>query len=131
MHANSSAARLGWPGRRAKASAGRRTVFPKCGAAFQGPGAFEGGRTKIERGRTRIEGGAQASKGGAAPRYVALANSLRLKLHCNNSSVYNQIFIQWEFSRLRNNGMASMFLYTIVNMYNYMYLLGAQLVLDI
>ena len=76
MHADSSAARLGWPGRRAKASAGRRTFFPKCGAAFQGPGAFEGGRTKIERGRTRIEGGAQASKGGAAPRYVALANSL-------------------------------------------------------
>ena len=74
MHADSSAARLGWPGRRAKASAGRRTVFPKCGAAFQW--AFEGGRTKIERGRTRIEGGAQASKGGAAPRYVALANSL-------------------------------------------------------
>ena len=71
MHADSSAARLGWPGRRAKAtySAGRRTFFPKCGAAFQGPGAFEGGRTKIERGRTRIEGG-------AAPRYVALANSL-------------------------------------------------------
>ena len=30
MHADSSAARLGWPGRRAKASAGRRTVFPKC-----------------------------------------------------------------------------------------------------
>ena len=55
MHADSSAARLGWPGRRAKAIAGRRTVFPKCGAAFQG--AFEGGRTKIERGRTRIEGG--------------------------------------------------------------------------
>ena len=74
MHADSSAARLGWPGRRAKASAGRRTVFPKCGATFQG--AFEGGRTKIERGRTRIEGGAQASKGGAAPRYVALASSL-------------------------------------------------------
>ena len=76
MHADSSAARLGWPGRRAKASTGRRTVFPKCGAAFQG--AFEGGRTKNERGRTRIEGGAQASKGGggAAPRYVALANSL-------------------------------------------------------
>ena len=74
MHADSSAAQLDWPGRRAKASAGRRTVFPKCGAAFQG--AFEGGRTKIERGRTRIEGGAQASKGGAAPRYVALANSL-------------------------------------------------------
>ena len=67
MHADSSAARLGWPGRRAKASVGRRTVFSKCGAAFQG--AFEGGRT-------RIEGGAQASKGGAAPRYVALANSL-------------------------------------------------------
>ena len=80
MHADSSAARLGWPGRRAKASAGRRTVFPKCGAAFQGPGAFEGGRTKIERGRTKIEGGAQASKGGAAPRYVALANSLHYLL---------------------------------------------------
>ena len=63
MHADSSAARLGWPGRRAKASAGRRTVFPKCGAAFQGPGpgAFEGGRTKIERGRTRIEGGRSAT----------------------------------------------------------------------
>ena len=63
MHADSNAARLGWPGRRAKASAGRRTVFPKCGAAlaFQGPGAFEGGRTKIERGRTRIEGGRSAT----------------------------------------------------------------------
>ena len=82
MHADSSAARLGWPGRRAKASAGRRTVFPKCGAAFQGPGAFEGGRTKIERGRTRIEGGAQASKGGAAPRYFALANSLTPPFIC-------------------------------------------------
>ena len=55
MHADSSAARLGGLGRRAKASAGRRTVFPKCGAAFRG--AFEGGRTEIERGRTRIEGG--------------------------------------------------------------------------
>ena len=68
MHADSSAARLGWPGRRAKASAGRRTVFPKCahvricGAAFQG--AFEGGRTKIERGRTRIEGGRTSIEGG-------------------------------------------------------------------
>ena len=64
MHADSSAARLGWPGCRAKASAGRRTVFPKCGAAFQGPGAFEGGRTKIERGRTRIEGGRTSIEGG-------------------------------------------------------------------
>ena len=62
MHADSSAARLGWPGRRAKASAGRRTVFPKCGAAFQG--AFEGGRTKIERGPTRIEGGRTSLEGG-------------------------------------------------------------------
>ena len=96
MHADSSAARLGWPGRRAKASAGRRTVFPKCGAAFQG--AFEGGRTKIKRGRTRIEGGAQASKGGAAPRYVALANSLntacsncemRFKFHLRGKQVMN------------------------------------------
>ena len=67
MHADSSAARLGWPGRRAKASAGQRTVFPKCGAAFQG--AFEGGAQKSNE-------GAQASKGGAAPLYVALANSL-------------------------------------------------------
>ena len=57
--------RLGWPGRRAKASAGRRTVFPKCGAAFQGPGAIEGGRTKIEGGRTRIEGGAHKHRRGA------------------------------------------------------------------
>ena len=63
MHADSRAARLGWPGRRAKASAGRRTVDgPKCGAAFQG--AFEGGRTKIERGRTRIEGGRTSIEGG-------------------------------------------------------------------
>ena len=62
MHADSSAARLGWPGRRAKASAGRRTVFPKCGAAFQG--AFEGGRTKIERGRTKIERGRTRIEGG-------------------------------------------------------------------
>ena len=64
MHADSNGARLGWPGRRAKASAGRRTVFPKCGAAFQGPGEFEGGRTKIERGRTRIEGGRTSIEGG-------------------------------------------------------------------
>ena len=68
MHArrlvDSSAARLGWPGRRARASAGRRTVFPKCGAAFRGPGTFEGGRTKIERGRTRIEGGRTSIEGG-------------------------------------------------------------------
>ena len=61
MHADSSAARLGWPGHRAKASAGRRTVFPKCGAACAFQGAFEGGRTKIERGRTRIEGGRSAT----------------------------------------------------------------------
>ena len=78
MHADSSAARLGWPGRRAKASSGRRTVFRKCGAAFQG--AFEGGRTKSNEGAHESRGGgAQASKaggGGAAPRYVALANSL-------------------------------------------------------
>ena len=78
MHADSSAARLGWLGRRAKASSGRRTVFRKCGAAFQG--AFEGGRTKSNEGAQESRGGAQASKagggGGAAPRYVALANSL-------------------------------------------------------
>ena len=61
MHADSSAARLGWPGRRAKASAGRRTVFPKCGAAFQGRGSFEGGRTRIEGGRTSIDGGRSAT----------------------------------------------------------------------
>ena len=59
MHADSSAARLGRPGRRAKASAGRRTVFPKRGAAFQG--AFEGGHTRIEGGRTSIEGGRSAT----------------------------------------------------------------------
>ena len=62
MHADSSAARLGWPGRRAKASAGQRTVFPKFGAAFQG--AFEGRRTKKERRRTRIEGGRTSIEGG-------------------------------------------------------------------
>ena len=62
MHADSSAARLGWPGRRAKAIAGRRTVFPKCGTAIQG--AFEGGRTKTERVRTRIEGGRTNIEGG-------------------------------------------------------------------
>ena len=93
MHADSSAARLGWPGRRAKASAGRRTVFPKCGAAFQGPGAFEGGRTKIER-------GAQELKGGAAPRYVALTNSLSvafmvlcIKCKCGKSAAFLPRFI--------------------------------------
>ena len=60
MHADSRAARLGWPERRAKASAGRRTVDgPRCGAAFQG--AFKGGRTKIEGGRTSIEGGRSAT----------------------------------------------------------------------
>ena len=74
MHADSSAARLGWPGRRAKASAGRRTVFPKCGAAFhEFRGHLKEGAQKSKGG-----GGAQASKGAAAPRYVALANSLRL-----------------------------------------------------
>ena len=56
MHADSSAARLGWPGRRAKASSGRRTVFRKCGAAFQG--AFEGGRTKSNEGAHESRGGA-------------------------------------------------------------------------
>ena len=65
MHADSSAARLGWPGRRAKASAGRRTVFPK---------------QKTNEGAQELKGGAQASKGGAAPRYVALANSLMGRL---------------------------------------------------
>ena len=79
MHADSSAARLGWPGRRAKASSGRRTVFRKCGAAFQG--AFEGGRTKSNEGAHESRGGAHKHRrrgggGGAAPRYVALANSL-------------------------------------------------------
>ena len=43
--------------------------------AFQGE--FEGGRTKWNEGAQESKGGAQASKGGAAPRYVALANSLR------------------------------------------------------
>ena len=59
MHADSSAARLGLQGCRAKASAGQRTVFPKCGAAFQG--AFEGGCTQMERGRTSIEEGRSAT----------------------------------------------------------------------
>ena len=54
MHADSSAARLGWPGHRAKASAGRRTVFPKCGAAFQG--AFEGGAQKSNEGAQELKG---------------------------------------------------------------------------
>ena len=59
MHADSSAARLGWPERRAT---DRLSEVCTCGAAFQG--AFEGGRTKIERGRTRIEGGRTSIEGG-------------------------------------------------------------------
>ena len=66
MHAESSAARLGW--RRAKASAGRWTVFPKCGTACAFQGAFEGGGTKIERRRTIIEGGAHKHRRGV-PRH--------------------------------------------------------------
>ena len=62
MHADSSAARLGWPGRRAKASSGRRTVFRKCGAAFQG--AFEGGRTKSNEGAHESRGGRTSIEGG-------------------------------------------------------------------
>ena len=70
---------LGWPGRRAKASAGRRTVFPKCGAAMRAlfRGHLKEGAQKSNEGAQESKGGAQASKGGAAPRYVALANSLR------------------------------------------------------
>ena len=51
-----------------------------CGAAFQG--AFEGaeGAQKSNEGPQELKGGAQASKGGAAPRYVALANSLGVSL---------------------------------------------------
>ena len=45
-----------------------------------------------------------------------------LKLHRNNSSVYNQIFTQQASSGLWNNGMASRFLYTTISMYNYMYI---------
>ena len=79
MHADSSAARLGWPGRRAKASAGRRTVFPKCSCVallFRGRGHLKEGAQRSNEGAQELKGGAQASKGGAAPRYVALPNSL-------------------------------------------------------
>ena len=81
MHADSSAARLGWPGRRAKASAGRRTVFPKSAhVALLFRGHLKEGAQKSNEGAQELKGGAQASKGGAAPRYVALANSLELLL---------------------------------------------------
>ena len=70
MHADSSAARLGWPGRRAKASAGRRNVFPKCAHVAL---LFRG---HLKEGAQKSNEGAQELKGGAAPRYVALANSL-------------------------------------------------------
>ena len=64
-------------GRRAKASAGRRTVFPKCAhVALLFRGHLKEGAQKSNEGAQELKGGAQASKGGAAPRYVALANSL-------------------------------------------------------
>ena len=63
MHADSSAARLGWPGRRAKARAGRRTVFPKCGAAFQGPGHLKEGAQKSNEGSQELKGAHRHRRG--------------------------------------------------------------------
>ena len=64
MHADSSAARLGWPGRRAKASAGRRTVFPKCAhVALLFRGHLKEGAQKSNEGTQELKGGAQASEG--------------------------------------------------------------------
>ena len=57
MHADSSAARLGWPGAQGQSWRWATDRLSEVWRCFSGPGAFEGGRTKIERGRTSNEEG--------------------------------------------------------------------------